>query len=107
MRLLHGGFWNVMFWMWIFMVCMVKRLAKKMSEVGQSLVRCAEAGQFAFLSRCLYLSLSVGIVKKMELKGGEEFLEKVGLFCYLDDIFSLCVGVWMEEWVDSRKNSVS
>lgn len=75
------------------MVCMVKRLAKKMSEVGLSLVRCAEAGQFAFLSRCLYLSLSVGIVKKMEFKGGEEFLEKVGLFCYLDDIFSLCVGV--------------
>ena len=48
------------------------------------------------------MSLSVGIVKNCE-----EFVEKVGLFCYLDDIFSLCVGVWMEEWVDSEKNSVS
>lgn len=47
------------------MVCMVKRLAKKMSEVGLSLVRCAEAGQFAFLSRCLYLLALLKIVKNL------------------------------------------
>lgn len=50
-------------------------------------------------SVCFPVSMSlsvgyVGIVKKVEIKRGEDLIEEVEMFCDLDDMFSLYGGVF-------------
>ena len=107
-HLLHGRFWNLKFSRWILVVFVVKRLVLTLLGIENVSSGSNVVQMYQGKSVCFPVSMSlsvgyVGIVKKVEIKRGEDLVEEVEMVCDLDDMFSLYGGVF-EVWSCECKN---